>query len=96
VERFTSAVTVLAEHLERCRSLAEPLPWRIVPLPALATFDRQISLVLEQLAETVAERTLPPPLPDLEATLASIQPQIQALKTDSPALSVVAQADFAL
>ena len=81
VGRFTSSVTVLAEHLERCRS--------IVPLPALATFDRQISLVLEQLADAVAERTLPPALPDLEATLAIIQPQIQALKTDSPALSVV-------
>jgi uncharacterized membrane protein YccC len=81
VGRFTSAVTVLAEHLERCRS--------IVPLPALATFDRQISLVLEQLADAVAERTLPPPLPDLEATLAIIQPQIQARRIDSPALSVV-------
>jgi uncharacterized membrane protein YccC len=81
VGRFTSAVTVLAEHLERCRS--------IVPLPALATFDRQISLALEQLAEAVAERTLPLPLPDLEATLASIQPQIQAQRIDSPALSVV-------
>ena len=81
VGRFTSAVTVLAEHLERCRS--------IVPMPTLATFDRQISLVLEQLADAVAERTLPPPLPDLEATLASIQPQIQAQRTDSPALSVV-------
>jgi uncharacterized membrane protein YccC len=80
VGRFTGAVTVLAEHLERCRS--------IVPLPALATFDRQISLVLEQLADAVAERTLPA-LPDLEATLAIIQPQIQALRIDSPVLSVV-------
>jgi hypothetical protein len=79
VGRLTSAVTVLAEHLERCRSLA--------PLPALATFERQISLVLEQLADAVAERTLPPPLPDLEATLASIQPQIRSLQT-SPAQTV--------
>jgi uncharacterized membrane protein YccC len=87
VERFTNAVTVLAEYLERCRSLAEPLPWRIVPLPALSTFDRQISLILEQLADAVAERTIPPPLPDLEATLASIQPQIRSVQT-SPDLTV--------
>lgn len=79
VGRFTSAVTVLAEHLESCRS--------IVPLPALATFDRQISLILEQLADAVAERTLPPPLPDLEATLASIQSQMRSLQT-SPAQTV--------
>jgi uncharacterized membrane protein YccC len=79
VGRFTSAVTVLAEQLERCRS--------ITPLPALATFERQISLVLEQLADAVAERTIPPPLPDLEVTLASIQPQIQSLQT-SPVQTV--------
>lgn len=81
VGRFTSAVTVLAEHLERCRS--------IVPLPVLATFDRQISLVLEQLADAVAERTMPPDLPDLEATLANIEPQIRSLQTAPPASTVV-------
>jgi uncharacterized membrane protein YccC len=79
VGRLTSEITVLAEHLERCRSIA--------PLPAIATFERQISLVLEQLADAVTERTLPPPLPDLEATLASIQPQIRSLQT-SPVQTV--------
>jgi hypothetical protein len=43
LRRFTGAVTVLAVHLEHVGS--------IVPLPELATFDRQISLVIEQLAD---------------------------------------------
>ncbi len=80
LRRFTGAVTVLAVHLEHVGSIA--------PLPELATFDRQISLVLEQLANAVAARTTPPPLPDLEATLTSLQPQIQSRQT-SPALTAL-------
>jgi uncharacterized membrane protein YccC len=71
--RFTSAITVLAAHLEHFRLT--------VPLPELATFVRQISLVLEQLADAVDREIIPPPLPDLEATLRRIQPHLEALRT---------------
>lgn len=71
--RFTNAVTVLAVHLEHFRGT--------VPLPELETFVRQISLVLEQLADSVHQEITPPPLPDLEETLQKIQPHLQALRT---------------
>jgi uncharacterized membrane protein YccC len=71
--RFTSAITVLAAHLEHFRLT--------VPLPELATFVRQISLVLAQLADAVEQEISPPPLPDLEATLRRIQPHLEALRT---------------
>ncbi|MHC5933751.1 FUSC family protein [Nostoc sp.] len=71
--RFTNAVTVLAVHLEYFRGT--------VPLPELETFVRQISLVLEQLADSVQQEIAPPPLPDLEETLQKIQPHLQALRT---------------
>ncbi|MGF1933619.1 MAG: FUSC family protein [Nostoc sp. ChiQUE02] len=71
--RFNSAVTVLAVHLEHFRGT--------VPLPELETFIRQISLLLEQLADSVQQEVTPPPLPDLEATLHKIQPHLQALRT---------------
>jgi uncharacterized membrane protein YccC len=71
--RFTSAITVLAAHLEHFRLT--------VPLPELATFAHQISLVLEQLADAVEREIIPPPLPDLEAMLQRIQPHLQALRT---------------
>jgi uncharacterized membrane protein YccC len=73
LRRFTGAVTVLAVHLEHIGS--------IVPLPELATFDRQISLVLEQLADAVEQQIAPAPLPDLGATLESVQPYFQAMLT---------------
>ncbi len=72
LRRFTRAVTVLAVHLEHFGS--------IEPLPALATFDRQISLCLEQLADAVEQQMAPPQLPDLAAILESIKPHIQALR----------------
>ncbi len=71
--RFTNAVTVLAVHLEHFRAT--------VPLPELETFVRQISLLLEQLADSVQQEIPPPPLPDLEETLQKIQPHLQALRT---------------
>ncbi|MHC0066076.1 FUSC family protein [Nostoc sp. UIC 10890] len=71
--RFTNAVTVLAVHLEHFRGT--------VPLPELETFVRQISLLLEQLADSIQQEITPPPLPDLEATLRKIQPHLQALRT---------------
>ncbi len=71
--RFTSAVTVLAVHLEHFRGT--------VPLPELETFVRQVSLILEQLADSVQQEIIPPPLPDLEETLHKIQPHLQALRT---------------
>ncbi|MEH2465476.1 hypothetical protein [Nostoc sp.] len=71
--RFTNAVTVLAVHLEHFRGT--------VPLPELETFVRQISLLLEQLADSVQQEITPPPLPDLEETLQKIQPHLQALRT---------------
>ncbi|WP_392531463.1 FUSC family protein [Nostoc sp. C117] len=71
--RFTNAVTVLAVHLEHFRAT--------VPLPELETFVRQISLALEQLADSVQQEIPPPPLPDLEETLQKIQPHLQALRT---------------
>ncbi|MBN3885505.1 MAG: FUSC family protein [Nostoc sp. JL34] len=71
--RFTNAVTVLAVHLEHFRGTA--------PLPELETFVRQISLVLEQLADSVQQQITPPPLPDLEEMLQKIQPHLQALRT---------------
>jgi uncharacterized membrane protein YccC len=64
--RFTSAITVLAAHLEHFRLT--------VPLPELATFVGQISLVLEQLANAVEQEIAPPPLPDLDEMLRRIQP----------------------
>ncbi|MGJ5632942.1 FUSC family protein [Nostoc sp. CALU 1950] len=73
IGRFTSAVTVLAVHLEHFRGT--------VPLPELETFVRQISLLLEQLADSIQQEITPPPLPDLEATLRKIQPHLQALRT---------------
>jgi uncharacterized membrane protein YccC len=71
--RFTSAITVLAAHLEHFRLT--------VPLPELATFVRQISLVLEQLADAVEQEIIPPPLPDLDTMLRRIQPHLQVLRT---------------
>ncbi|MBD2565141.1 FUSC family protein [Nostoc linckia FACHB-391] len=71
--RFTNAVTVLAVHLEHFRGT--------VPLPELETFVRQVSLLLEQLADSVQQEITPPPLPDLEETLHKIQPHLQALRT---------------
>ncbi|MEH1901704.1 MAG: FUSC family protein [Nostoc sp.] len=71
--RFTKSVTVLAVHLEHFRAT--------VPLPELETFVRQISLLLEQLADSVQREVTPPPLPDLEETLQKIQPHLQALRT---------------
>jgi uncharacterized membrane protein YccC len=71
--RFTSAITVLATHLEHFRLT--------VSLPELATFARQISLVLEQLADAVEQEIIPPPLPDLDAMLQRIRPHLQALRT---------------
>ncbi|BDI18901.1 hypothetical protein ANSO36C_47030 [Nostoc cf. commune SO-36] len=71
--RFTNAVTVLAVHLEHFRAT--------VPLPELETFVRQVSLLLEQLADSVQQETTPLPLPDLEETLHKIQPHLQALRT---------------
>ena len=71
--RFASAITVLATHLEHFRLT--------VPLPELDTFVRQISLVLEQLANAVEQEITPPPLPDLDAMVRKIQPHLQALRT---------------
>ncbi|MCY7368672.1 MAG: FUSC family protein [Chamaesiphon sp.] len=71
--RFTNAVTGLATHLEHFRLT--------VQLPELITFVRQISLVLEQLANAVEQEITPPPLPDLDAMLRKIQPHLQALRT---------------
>ncbi|MCC5647345.1 FUSC family protein [Nostoc sp. CHAB 5824] len=71
--RFTSAVIVLAVHLEHFRGT--------VPLPELETFVCQVSLLLEQLADSVEQEITPPPLPDLEQTLHKIQPHLQALRT---------------
>ncbi len=71
--RFTSAITVLAAHLEHFKLT--------VPLPELTTFVRQISLVLEELADAVEQEIIPPPLPDLDAMLRIIQPHLQALRT---------------
>ncbi|MEH2123452.1 FUSC family protein [Nostoc sp.] len=71
--RFTNAVTVLAVHLEHFRGT--------VPLPELETFVCQISLGLEQLADSVQQEIPPPPLPDLEEILQKIQPHLQALRT---------------
>lgn len=71
--RFNNAVTVLAVHLEHFRGT--------VPLPELETFVCQISLLLEQLADSVQQEIPPPPLPDLEETLLKIQPYLQALRT---------------
>ncbi|WP_169155170.1 hypothetical protein [Brasilonema bromeliae] len=70
--RFTKAVTVLAVHLEHFQ--------RTQPLPELETFVRQISLLLEQLAQSAQQEVAPPPLPDLEETLQKIQPHLQALR----------------
>ncbi|MEH1803811.1 hypothetical protein [Nostoc sp.] len=47
----------------------------------LETFVCQISLLLEQLADSVQQEIPPPPLPDLEETLLKIQPYLQALRT---------------
>ena len=74
MERFAGAMTVLAVHLEHVGSLA--------PLPELAIFSSQILLTLEQLADAVEQDTTPPPLPDLAATLQSLYPHLQALRTD--------------
>jgi uncharacterized membrane protein YccC len=71
LKRFTGAVTVLAVYLEQIGS--------IVPLPELATFDRQISLTLAQLADAVEHQLTPSPLPDLGATLEIVQPYFQAV-----------------
>ncbi|MBE9001909.1 FUSC family protein [Nostoc sp. LEGE 12447] len=71
--RFTNSVTVLAVHLEHFRGT--------VPLPELETFVRQVSLMLEQLADSVQLEITPPPLPGLEETLQKIQPHLQALRT---------------
>ncbi|MEA5624146.1 FUSC family protein [Nostoc sp. UHCC 0251] len=71
--RFTNAVTVLAVHLEHFRGT--------VPLSELETFVRQVSLLLEQLADSIQQEITPPPLPDLEETLHKIQPHLQALRT---------------
>ncbi len=71
--RFTNAITGLATHLEHFRLT--------VQLPELVTFVRQISLVLEQLADAVEHEITPPPLPDLDAMLRKIQPHLQALRT---------------
>jgi uncharacterized membrane protein YccC len=71
--RFTNAVTVLAVHLEYFRGT--------VPLPELETFVRQVSLLLQQLTDSVQHEVIPPPLPDLEETLQKIQPHLQALRT---------------
>ncbi|MEH2051577.1 FUSC family protein [Nostoc sp.] len=71
--RFTNAVTVLAVHLEHFRAT--------VPLPELETFVRQVSIMLEQLADSIQQEIPPPPLPDLEETLQKIQPHLQALRT---------------
>jgi uncharacterized membrane protein YccC len=73
LRRFTGAVTVLAVHLEHVGA--------IVPLPELATFECQISLVLEQLADAVDRQIAPSPLPALEATLKIVQPYFQAMLT---------------
>jgi hypothetical protein len=73
IGRFTNATTVLAVHLKYFRLT--------VPLPELATFAHQISLVLEQLADAVEQDIMPPPLPDLDAMLQRIQPHLQALRT---------------
>ncbi len=73
IGRFTNAITVLAVHLKYFRST--------VPLPELATFVDQISLVLEQLAAAVEQEIAPPPLPDLDEMLRRIQPHLQALRT---------------
>jgi uncharacterized membrane protein YccC len=71
--RFTNGVTVLAVHLDHFRGTQ--------PLPELETFIRQISALLEQLADSVQEEISPPPLPDLEGTLQKINPHLQALHT---------------
>ncbi|MBD0390437.1 MAG: hypothetical protein ICV54_29055, partial [Nostoc sp. C3-bin3] len=47
----------------------------------LETFVRQVSLLLQQLADSVQQEVIPPPLPDLEETLQKIQPHLQALRT---------------
>ncbi|MEH1822780.1 MAG: FUSC family protein [Nostoc sp.] len=73
IGRFTNAVTVLAVHLEHFRGT--------VPLPELETFVRQVSIMLEQLADAIQQEISPPPLPDLEETLQKIQPHLQALRT---------------
>jgi uncharacterized membrane protein YccC len=73
IGRFTNAITVLAVHLKYFHST--------VPLPELATFVDQISLVLEQLAAAVDQEITPPPLPDLDEMLRRIQPHLQALRT---------------
>ncbi|MHC5855756.1 FUSC family protein [Nostoc sp.] len=71
--RFTNAVTVLAVHLEHFRGT--------VPLPELEIFVRQVSIMLEQLADSIQQEIPPPPLPDLEETLQKIQPHLQAIRT---------------
>ncbi len=71
--RFTNAVTVLAVHLDHFR--------RTQPLPELETFACQISVLLEQLADSVQQGISPPPLPDLEGTLQKIHTHLQALRT---------------
>jgi uncharacterized membrane protein YccC len=81
MERFANAVTVLAVHLEHVGS--------IEPLPELATFSCQILLTLEQLADAVQQETTPPPLPDLAATINSIRPHLQTLRT-APAQNLAA------
>lgn len=71
--RFASAVTILAVHLEYFKSTA--------PLPELDTFVHQISLVLEQMADSVQKKIIPPPLPDFDVMLRRIQPHLKALRT---------------
>jgi len=71
--RFTNAVTVLAVHLDHFR--------RTQPLPELETFAQEITVLLEQLADSVQQGISPPPLPDLEGTLQKIHSHLRVLRT---------------
>ncbi|WP_208341900.1 FUSC family protein [Aetokthonos hydrillicola] len=72
--RFTNAVTVLAVHLDYFK--------RTEPLPELETFTQQISVILDQLADSAQQGISPPPLPNLDETLEKIHPCLQTLRSD--------------
>ncbi len=75
VGRFNNAVTILAVYLDHFCGTQ--------PLPELETFVRQISVLLEQIADALQEEISPPSsLPDLEGTLQKIHSHLQVLRVD--------------
>ncbi len=50
-------------------------------MPELETFVHQVSALLEQLADSAEQESVPPPLPNLEGTLQKIQSYLQGLYT---------------